>query len=162
MGNNIKQEKQTKQVEINGIPIHVELPPYFISPDIEKAWQDYPRYLQRCIELEKEAYNPARFLNEILAKVGETGERREEIVAHYSQYVGGAKVLKEIEEAWAIYNAMKATKSYIRITDVANRVAVYSFPDSVNIIRDRLAKGEKLMVEPIEFIPDTTNETITK
>jgi len=141
-----------KNAFIDGVRLKtVELPPYFISPDIEKAMNYYGKYLEEALELEKVIRTPAAYLNLILAQVGDTGERREEILRHYSQYVGSQKVLDQIEEAWAIYNKAKRQKHYVRITDKSQKSKIYPVGIGIIFIKGKLKKGESLMIEPIKF-----------
>lgn len=151
-----------KNVEVDGIIVSVELPPYFISPDIEKAWNYYPKYLENALKEGKIIRTPPSYLNNILAQVGETGSRRDEIMKHYSQYVGSRKALDQMEEAWRVFKEAKGRGVYIRFTDAAQRLEVHPIDKALPVVKEKLEKGESIMLEPIMFQHDSENETITK
>ena len=143
--------QQVESVKIDDVIISVELPPYFISPDMAKGMDYYPKYIEKALVAGKPIRTPASYINEILRQVGSTGERRTEILDHYSRHIGSEKVLKQMDEAKKAFNKAKSTKLYVRLTDARNIAELYPHNKVQEAIMKRLKDGESIMVEPIQF-----------
>jgi len=149
---------EVELVKIDGIEVGVEMPPYFISPDMEKGMDYYSIYLDKAVLAGKRVLDPASYFNQILAKVGDTGKRRDEIVKHYSKHVGSTRVIEQMEKAWYTYNKAKEMPLLVRVTNKKQEQKLYTIAQIKFIIEDQLKKGESLMLEPVEFIHETTTK----
>lgn len=159
----MKKDQQVTNVRIDGIKISVELPPFFISPDIEKGMNYYKTYLSEAIAEGKAVRTPPSYLNEILRQVGETGARRQEILDHYGRHVGSKRVLQQMEDSWFIFNEAKDEKTFVRITDKNQASETYSLTVTKMLIEGLLLNGKSIMLEPIKFKEKgSKNETVTK